>query len=235
MKITYLNATYKSEYKIPKEFTGKLSKLSKKGTIAIYSSIQFLHLIDKVKKQLEEQGYKTIITKPDRANFKGQILGCDSYMENLKLDLKTIDVFIYIGDGMFHPNALLLAQENEESIKPVLIIDPIEGKTKTIQKKDIEKYLKKKKANLAKFYMSDVIGVFISSKWGQQYKDSALKLKKMYKEKQFYYFLGDNFQEQEMDNFPYVECWINTACPRIGQDDILRHTKPVVNIKDIWK
>lgn len=85
-----------------------------------------------------------------------------------------------------------------------------------------------------KFHMSNTIGVFITSKWGQEYKDSALKLEKMWPKKEFYYFIGDNFIENEMENFPYVECWVNTACPRIGQDDIVRHSKPVVNIKDIY-
>ncbi len=85
-----------------------------------------------------------------------------------------------------------------------------------------------------KFHTSTQIGVFISSKWGQEYKNSALKLKNQYKDKNFYFFVGDNFIESEMENFPFIECWVNTACPRIGQDDIVRQSKPVVNIKDIY-
>ena len=102
-----------------------------------------------------------------------------------------------------------------------------------LDKKHIEKYLKKKKANLAKFYLSKNIGVFITTKWGQEYEIAALKLKKKYKDKNFYFFVGDNFLDSEIENFPFCECWVNTACPRIGQDDILRHKKAIVNIKDV--
>jgi len=82
--------------------------------------------------------------------------------------------------------------------------------------------------------MSEIIGVFVTTKWGQEYKNTALKLKEKHPGKKFYFFIGDNFADIEIENFPWVECWVNTACPRIGQDDILRHKKPVVNIKDIF-
>ena len=111
----------------------------------------------------------------------------------------------------------------------------VQNITEVIDRKHIEKYLKRKKGNLMRYHASKTIGVFITSKWGQSYKDSALKLKDMHPDKDFYYFIGDNFLDLEMENFPYIECWVNTACPRIGQDDILRHSRPVINIKDIWE
>lgn len=236
MKIKLLNANFGIDFKIPEEFMKTLKKtIGENKTIAMYCAIQFIPKLDLVKSILEKEGYTVIITKPHRASFKGQILGCDSYVDNLNLDIEKIDGFVYIGDGYFHPNAILLAQENQDKIKPVIILNVVQELIELIDKTHIEKYLRKKKGNLLKFYTSKVIGVFVSSKWGQEYKDSALKLKDQYKDKEFYYFVSDNFADQEMENFPFVECWVNTACPRIGQDDILRHPKPVINIKDIYK
>jgi 2-(3-amino-3-carboxypropyl)histidine synthase len=235
MKIKYLNANYGIDFKLPKDFIKTIEeKIGKNKSLAIYTSIQFVEKLDEIKSQLEKQGHKVITSKPYRASYKGQILGCDSYSDSLNLDLKKVDGFIYIGDGYFHPNALLLSQEYENEIKPVIIANVIQDTIDVIDKTHIDKYLKKKKGNLLKFHTSKVIGVFVSSKWGQEYKDSALKLQNQYKDKEFYFFVSDLFSDNEMENFPFIECWVNTACPRIGQDDIVRHIKPVVNIKDIF-
>ena len=90
---------------------------------------------------------------------------------------------------------------------------------------------KKEKEIFLKFHTSKNIGVFITTKWGQSYLDSALKLKEKYPDKNFYFFIGDNFNDNEMENFPFCEMWINSACPRIGQDDVIRHKKPVLTYK----
>jgi len=236
MKLSFLKAKFGIEFKIPETFDKTLEETFGKGkkNLAIFCSIQFQNHLEDIQKYLQNKGFTTETSKPFRSSIEGQMLGCDSYADSLNMNLKKIDGFIYIGDGYFHPNALLLAQEYENEIKPIILMNVVQQITEVIKKDHIEKYLKKKKGNIMKFHMSNTIGVFITSKWGQEYKDSALKLEKMWPKKEFYYFIGDNFIENEMENFPYVECWVNTACPRIGQDDIVRHSKPVVNIKDIY-
>lgn len=237
MKLEFLQAKFGIEFKIPKDFYETLDKTFSNGktkNVAVFSAVQFRPHLEEVQKLLKEKGYSSETSKPLRTSIEGQMLGCDSYSDSLKIDLSDIDGFIYIGDGYFHPNALLLAQEYEEQIKPVLLMNVVQEMTEVIDKDHINKYLKRKKGNLMRFHTSDEIGVFITTKWGQEYKDSALKLRDLYPEKNFYFFVGDNFNDQEMENFPYVQCWVNTACPRIGQDDILRFNKPVINIKDIW-
>jgi len=235
MKIRFFNANYKREFKINEEFFNNVKSEFKTGSsIAIFTAIQFLDKIDEISKKLEKIGYKIIKTTPDRCSSQCQILGCDSSWDNLKLPEK-VDGFVYIGDGYFHPNALLFAQENREKFIPVLVYNIVQDEIKTIGIDIIEKNLKKRKGNLMKFYMSEKIGVYVSTKWGQEFKNMSLKLKDMYPEKKFYFFIGDNFNESEMDNFSWVDCWINTACPRIGQDDVIRQSKAVVNIRDILK
>jgi diphthamide biosynthesis enzyme Dph1/Dph2-like protein len=234
MKFKFLKAKYKKEFELPENFENEIKNTFKKGsTIALYAAIQFIEYIEKTRQILDNLGYKTITSKPSRTTKEGQILGCDSSKDSLKIDIKKVEGFIYLGDGYFHPNAILLAQENENEIKPVIAVNLPQKKTEILNKEHIEKYLKKKKANLAKFYMANTIGIYISSKWGQEQKKLAKEIEKSYKDKNTYYFIGDMFSEADMDNFPFVEVWVNTACPRIGQDDILRHKKPVVNIEDI--
>ena len=240
MKIKFLKARYNLKFEIPKEFTKVLHSTFnleriKNRKLAVFSAIQFNDKLEEIKMILEKEGYVFVTSKPKRTAELGQILGCDSYGDSLNLDLSKIDGFVYIGDGDFHPNALIFAQENEKEIKPVISINIVQQIIKVIDGKDIEKYFRKRKGNLLKFYSSKIIGVYVTSKWGQEHMNSALMLKKMYSEKSFYFFISDNFLETEMENFPYIECWVNTACPRIGQDDVIRQKKPVINIKDIWK
>lgn len=238
MRLEFLKAQYGIDFEIPKDFLKTLHKIfddGKNKNLAVFSAVQFRPHLEDVQKLLKREGFTSETSKPFRTSIEGQMLGCDSYADSLKIDLSGIDGFIYIGDGYFHPNALLLAQEYEEEIKPVILMNVVQQITEVIDKKHIEKYLKRKKGNLMKFHSSSAIGVFVTTKWGQEYKDAAMKLKDQYPEKEFYFFIGDNFLENEMENFPYVECWINTACPRIGQDDIVRFSKPVINIKDVAK
>lgn len=237
MKLTFLKAHFGIDFEVPKDFVEKLHEIYDNGktkNLAVFSSVQFRPNIEEVQELLKKEGFTSETSQPFRTSIMGQMLGCDSYKDSLKLNLDEIDGFIYVGDGYFHPNALLLAQEFEEEIKPVILMNVVQQIVEVIDKDHIAKYLRKRKGRLLKFQVSETIGVFVSTKWGQEYKDSALKLEAMYPDKKFYFFIGDNFLEQEMENFPQIECWVNSACPRIGQDDIMRHTKPVVNIKDIY-
>ncbi len=235
MKLTFLKAQYGIEFKIPDKFEEVLKNTFKKeSNLGVFCAVQFREHLESSMELINSKGYRTQTSKAFRTSIQGQILGCDSYKDSLQLNLDEVDGFVYIGDGYFHPNAILLAQEFEDQIKPVIIVNVVQQIVEVIGEEHIKSYLKKRKITLAKFYMSENIGVFVTTKWGQEYKDSALKLKKMYPDKNFYYFIGDNFLDQEIENFPWVECFVNTACPRIGQDDILRHKKAVVNIKDIW-
>jgi diphthamide biosynthesis enzyme Dph1/Dph2-like protein len=34
------------------------------------------------------------------------------------------------------------------------------------------------------------------------------------------------------ENYPFIECWVNTACPRIGTDDIININQPMINLRD---
>lgn len=235
MKLKFLKASFGIDFEFDSDLFEVLDKECKKGgVIGIYSAVQFLPKLKELREVLEKKEFKVVSSRPDRASFDGQILGCDSYFENLNLKVD-VDCFLYVGDGNFHPLALLFAQESFDKKVPVIVFNPVQKQVEVLGVDVIERNLKRRKGNLLKFHTSQVIGVFVSSKWGQEYMESSLKLKEMYSDKMFYFFVGDNFNEFEMDNFPFIECWVNSACPRIGQDDVVRQKKAVVNLKDVWK
>ena len=146
-----------------------------------------------------------------------------------KLDDK-VDAYIYIGDGVFHPR--ILAFNNK---KTVFIYDPVEKKEKILDRDEIEKILKKQKGAYLKFLNSKEIGVVVSTKPGQSQFTQAQLLKKQYPDKNFYYFVFDTVNYRDLENFPFVECFVNTACPRMGLDDSKQFPKSVINLNKILK
>ena len=55
------------------------------------------------------------------------------------------------------------------------------------------------------------------------------------KDKEYHIFIGDSFDLSDMENFNFIDAWVNSACPRIGTDDIVNIHKPLININDVLK
>ena len=225
MDVMFVNAEYNGKVELNDEAVNYLSKFNK---IALYGAIQFSNKLDKI---LEQLGNRVITSKPDRTNGEYQILGCDLSLKNLNLKEKP-DVFLYIGDGIFHPRALVLSQKDESNFIEVIRYDPIANQMSKLGLDDVDKILKKYKGSLMKFLSADVVGVLITTKPGQQQFKVAKKLKEKFKEKNFYYFVDNNINFNELENFQFIECWVNSACPRIGFDDNAHIEDSIVNLTD---
>lgn len=203
MKILHLPAKVLVDIRLPDR---ELKKLPKK--IGLVATIQHLHKIDEVKEQLPQ------------AVLCGQILGCDvSCAEKIK---DKIDAFLFIGSGVFHPLAVAYKTK-----KPVFCWNPFVKEMKIIDEKEIEVYEKRKKAALAKFLGSARIGILVCTKPGQYHLEKALKLKEK-GNKEYYLFQFDTLNLSDLENFNFVQCWVNTACPRISED-----RANIINIDDI--
>ncbi len=233
MHTIFIDVKYKGEIKLPAK---ALKKLQNYKTLALYTTTQFKHKIQDIEKQLKKQGIKVISSQPQRTSNKYQILGCDVYHNNLNLNKKqekNINAFLYIGDGRFHPNALLFAEQDSKKPRDIIIFNPTSKKLEILNQKDIKKILQKKQANIARFYAADNIGILVTTKPGQSHTHYTDKLEKKYSNKNFYKFITDIIDFQEMENFPYIQCWINTACPRIALEDALNTQHALINPEDV--
>ncbi len=235
MKVMYIDAKFEGDLKLGEKLIKYLKK-NKIESLGIFASTQFSE-ISEIKKQLKKLGIKILTTKASRTNDKIQILGCDCYKENFEKDLfSEADAILYLGDGLFHPKALLLAQRNLSNPKPVILWDPIAKKMKIVGKKDIASQIGKMKQNLKAFILAKEIGILVTQKPGQQYLARANNLKKelKIKGKNAYIFLTDSVNFEDFENFNFIKCWVNTACPRIGTDDIVHTDKPIVNLVEAF-
>jgi len=50
--------------------------------------------------------------------------------------------------------------------------------------------------------------------------------------KKAYIFIDNNLDLRHLENYPFIDSWVNTACPRIGTDDIVNIKQPLINIKE---
>ena len=73
------------------------------------------------------------------------------------------------------------------------------------------------------------IGIIVSIKPGQEAMKRALALKNKLKNKDSYIFLCNDINTREFENFPAIQSWVNTACPRLDFDS------SIINIADLEK
>ena len=190
-------------------------------TICICANAQFLHELPRVQEPLEASGRTVLLYQPRHTQHAGQILGCST-------DVMDAPAFLFIGEGLFHPQALAYANE-----APVYLYDPVNQKTGLVDREEIERRKKKREAGIKLFYASKHIGVLLSTKSGQKDEIAVKRLRAEHPEKQFYVFLGNTLDLSGLEDFPFVDVWLNTACPRIGYDDIYKTQKPLVNAEDV--
>ena len=211
MRAMFIEA--KSSADIKKAVEKSLKFLPKK--VGIVTTAQHKHKLKEIKEILEKNKIK--------AEIGGQILGCDvSAASKIK---NKVDAFLYVGSGRFHPIGVQL-----ETGKKVIMANPLTNEAKVLEKQEVEKIKKQQKGALLKFLSSKEIGIIVSSKPGQNKLKKALELKKKLNDKNSYIFIADTINPDEFENFPFIECWVNTACPRFADDK-----KGVINYEAVEK
>ena len=225
MKLHFVEAHANVNIKLPKKLLEQLPK-----NITIATDVQFINNLSSIKKQLAAAGKKATLLKGAHAKHLSQILGCS----HLKLDYpKFTTAFLYVGDGLFHPKALLLG-----SSKAVYTYNPFSKEVSKLPHSEVAKIKNHEKLALTKFLHADKVAVLITVKPGQLNVQAHLKqvysLEKRFPDKKFYYFAFDTLDFNQLENFPFVDVFVNTACTRL-MDDYDKFPKPVVNISEILK
>ncbi len=185
----------------------KIKEIKIKNKFGLLSSVQYLHYLPEIKKY-----FKSSV-------IGGQVLGCN-IKNALKIKSK-VKSYLYIGSAYFYPTEIAL-----KTNIPVYIYNPLTEKLSQVSQPEIEAVKKQNKGKLIKFYSADKYGILVSTKEGQNKINEAINLQK--KLKNSYIFIFNNLDTKELENFPDIDCWINTACPRIEY-------KTIINYQDIPK
>ena len=169
-----------------------------------------MHELKKISGQMKRQGKKTVIG--------GHVLGC--WTKNADKIANRIDAFLFIGSGLFHPMAI--------KGKPVYVLDIEKSK---IEKSDSNLFEKKRFAKIYKCREAKTFGIILSSKPGQRDIKKAFWAKKILekKDKKAFVLIMSEISDRNLMGMKF-DAYINTACPRICEDNFSR---PMINAEDV--
>jgi 2-(3-amino-3-carboxypropyl)histidine synthase len=194
----------------------------KGNKIGLASSLQFLDCLELAKEFLEKKGKTVKIGKGKL--YSGQILGCD--VSSAKSIENEIDSFLFIGSGKFHPLGLALQTE-----KPVFVLDVEKN---DIYELDKQEFLKQKYAAIALAKDANKFGILVSVKPGQLNLELAKRIKKDLEDKgkKAYILIFNEIKPEKLEGLE-LDCYINTACPRIAVENRTEFKKPILNTDEI--
>ena len=198
------------------DLTELVKKVDYKGKLGLVTTIQHFSKLKEIKRLIPN------------SVIGGQVIGCD--MRRVKAIEKKVDAYLYIGSGNFHPLQIAM-----ETGKKVIMADPYTGQISEIRNEEIEERKRRIKGAYLTFLHAEKIGILVSAKKGQNRLKDAQKLKnRLAKQKKAsYIFIFDTLDFIQLNNFPDIDCWVNTSCPRMAVEDADKFTRPVINIEDL--
>jgi len=223
IKTIYVPITYKLSKQEINYIIKEIEKRNYKK-INIITTIQYIENLDEIKKILKTKKIKVLDAKETRRVKKHMVLGCDA---STLVD-KENPIF-FIGDGVFHANNLGFINDNQK----VIVISPISRYVKEIEISD--KFIRRRYVAIALARKSKKFGILVSSKPGQNRISFARLIKKKLEEnnKKAYILISDYIKQENLEGIK-VDCYINTACPRlVYDDDTIAFKKPVLSVTEV--
>jgi len=195
-----------------------VKKIKYKGKLGLVTTIQHIHKLKEVKKIIPN------------SVIGGQVIGCN--ISKAKKIAPKVKAFLFIGSGNFHPLKIAM-----ETGKEVFTADPYTNHVGKISKEEVDERKRRQKGAYLTFLHAEKIGILVSTKKGQDKLKDAQKLKNKLKkeEKAAFIFIFDTLDFNQLESFPDIDCWVNTACPRMAIEDYDKFLKPVINIEEIFK
>lgn len=203
-----------------------LSMLKNWQKIGLTTTVQHVQTLDAVKEILLRTKRTVVIGDAGRLSYPGQVVGCD--FSNAKSIANDVDAFLFIGGGKFHALGIALSTS-----KPTIIADPYENRAYPINK-EAEKIVKQRWVCIEEAKKAKNFGVLIGLKLGQKKLEESFSMKKKLEKngKTAYLFAAKEITPEVLMEFPIVDAYVNTACPRISLDADSRFRKPVLTVNE---
>jgi len=238
--IHYGHSSQIKQERVPTIYIEARAKISVKGavkkaipllkhwnSIGLVTTVQHVHTPNEAKELLLKAGKTVAIGDAGRAKYAGQVIGCD--YSNAKSVSKEVDAFLFIGGGRFHAIGVALA-----TAKPTIIADPYEKRAYSIHD-DVQRILKQRWASISEAKKAEKFGVLIGLKSGQKRVEETMKAKEKLEKsgKKATLLAIREITPEALMQFPYIEAFVNTACPRVSLDDASRFLKPVLTFEEM--
>ena len=194
--------------------------------IGLATTVQHIQVLDQVRESLVRAGKTVVIGDAGRINYAGQVTGCN--YTNVKSIADEVDAFLFVGGGRFHALGVALATS-----KPTIVADPYESRAYSITS-DAQKIIKQRWASIEQASRAKVFGVLIGLKPGQLHLDEGLRvMEAIEKSGRTACLLAINeVTPESLLEFPTIDAYVNTACPRISLEAPSKFSKPVLTVNE---
>nr|NVI70970.1 putative diphthamide biosynthesis protein 1 [Cucujiformia] len=176
--------------------------------LGLVSTIQFLTTIQAVANELKELGYNVILPQ-SRPLSAGEILGCTAPV------LKCTDAIIYLGDGRFHLESIMIANPRIQAYR----YDPYEKEfTKEYYEHDEMNSIRKKCVEESS--TADKFGVIMGTlgRQGNPKVVEHIRQSLIDKNKKVVIILLSEVFPKKLELFAQLDVFVQIACPRLSID-----------------
>ena len=203
-----------------------LPLLEKWQKIGLATTVQHVQTLDVVREQLMRAGKIVVIGDAGRLSYSGQVIGCDC--SNARSVAKDVEAFLFVGGGLFHAIGVALSTQ-----KPTIVADPYDDRAFQINK-EAERIVKQRWACIGEAKKAKSFAVMVGLKPGQKRLEDALEVKRKLEKngKTVLLLAAEEVTPEALTEFPTIEAYVNTACPRISLDDASRFRRPVLTVKE---
>lgn len=194
--------------------------------IGLVTTVQHIHKLDEAEDQLLRADKKVMVGDAGYVKYAGQIVGCD--FSNAKCVSKDVEAFLFLGGGRFHAIGVAL-----DTGKPTTIADPYERRAFTIHD-EAKTILTQRWASICEAKEAERFAILIGLKSGQKRLGEALELKEKLEKigKRATMLAIREITPEALMQFPEIDAFINTACPRLSLDDARNFRKPVIALNE---
>ena len=204
-----------------------ISLLDAWKTIGLVTTTQHIHALDEAKNLLLNAGKNVVVGEASgRVKYAGQVIGCD--YSTAKSASKEAEAFLFVGGGRFHAIGVSLA-----TAKPTIVADPYEQRAYPVDK-EVQRILRQRWASIFEARRAERFGVLIGLKAGQKRVKEALKVKKKLEKRarEVTLLALREVTPETLMQFPGLDAFVNTACPRVSLDDASKFLKPVLTLNE---
>jgi 2-(3-amino-3-carboxypropyl)histidine synthase len=203
-----------------------LPLLDKWSKIGLATTVQHLQTLAGARELLVRAGKTVVIGDAGRLSYAGQVTGCD--YSNVKSVADDVEAFLFIGGGRFHALGVAL-----NTAKPTVIADPYDNQAYSVDD-EAQKVLKQRWACIGEAGHAKTFGVLVGLKLGQKRLDEAIAVKENAEKngKTAVLLAVREVVPEALLEFPTVDAYVNTACPRISMEAPSKFSKPVLTVNE---
>ncbi len=203
-----------------------LPLLSSYSKIGLATSVQHLQMLNQAREILVRAGKTVIIGDTGQMSYAGQVSGCN--YSNAKSIANEVEAFLFVGGGLFHALGIALSTS-----KPTFIADPYDKRAFPIDV-DAQKILKQRWSCIQEAQNAKTFGILVGLKPGQKHLDEALKVKDLAEKqgKTAFLLAAREITPESLLEFPSIDAYVNTACPRVSLEAAGKFSKPVLTLNE---